>query len=657
MGKHLPPSGNKHLKEEKPSYLNIALKEGKNAHGRDYIKALSKINIILTGFAAFLLLLGCCLKAYPVLSMVLFIVSFAAAGIPCFIGAFEKLCRIKPLEDEVLISLAAIIAMALGRFGAAAAVVVSYGLVVLMSAFVDKRTSAVLSGMRISLPETVKLEGENGPEERTVELLVEDDVITIAPGETVAADGIIIEGMSALDLSPVAGDGVTRTVSVGSWVLSGCINLSAPIKVRVERIHMESTAVVISELLEKSGKYKSSISKLSERFGRYFTPVCLVAAFIIGIIPPAFSGEWRRWLASAVVLLSVSGCKTLIRSAELVFGAAVAESAKEGVVVKGVRFLESLAKARTVIFNKTGTLTEGRYFLIDIEPRGIEENELLSVAAAAERYSSHPIAGAICRAEGIAFGVQDTEECFEEIPGRGVSVWLGNKHVFVGNAALLEENGISCDIPKKGGAAIHVAVNGKYCGYLLVGDRIREAAFDSIEALRRQGVKNVVMLTADMRSVARPIASSLNIDMVKAELGEAGKVSAVEYLLATKAERSQLVYVGNGAEDEEALSRADVGISLGALGSEAAMELADIMVMSQDLRKLPAVMKIAVNAYSAAGINFLAAVASKLFVTMLAVVGVMGIVPAVCIDLVVSAFCFGNSVRFIYNKQEKGKKK
>lgn len=656
MGKHLPPSENKHLKNPGPSYFNIPLKDEQSAHGQDAEQALSPLMLALAGVSALLLLLGLCLSGREKLSMILYIGSFAAAGIPCFLRAFEKLCRIKLLEDEVLVSLAGILAMALGRFGAAAAVMCFYASTVLMCAFVEKKISAVMTGMRIALPETVRVEGESGIEEIAPELLVEEDIIQIAPGETVAADGVILEGMSSLDLSPIAGAGVTRTVSTGNWVLSGSINLSAPLRVRVEKLHMDSTAVVLSELLEKSGKYKSSISKFSERFSRYFTPICLIAAFLIGILPPAFSGEWRRWLSCAAVLLAISGCETLIRSAELVFSAAVAESAVNGVIVKGVRFLESLAKTRTFIFNKTGTLTEGRYYLIDLEPRGIDENELLSLAAAAERYSRHPIAAAICRAEGTACGVHDTEGCFEEIPGRGVSVWLDKKHVFVGNAALLEENGISCDIPKKGGAAIHLALNGKYCGYLLVGDKIREAAFDSIEALRVLGVQNVVMLTADMRSVARPVASSLNVDMVKAELGDAGKVSAVEYLLATKAERSQLAFVGNGAEDEEALCRADVGISLGALGSQAAIESADIMIMSQDLRKLPESMRIAVSAYTAAGSNLLVSVASKLVLALLAVFGVIGIVPAVFIDLAVTAFCFGNSLRFIYLKNEKGKR-
>ena len=492
--------------------------------------------------------------------------------------------------------------------------------------------------------------GEEGTTSTEPELLVEDDVILVETGEIIPADGLILEGMSSLDLSPLAGPGVTRTVSEGNRVLSGCINLSAPLRIKVENISMDSTAVRISQALETAGKYKANVRKYAEKFEKYFVPLCFAAAFIIGVFPPIFNGEWKRWLSCAAILLAISGCDALISSVDFAFGWAIGESASKGVIVKGFRFLESFAKTKTLVFNKTGTLTEGRYRLVDIQPRDISEDELLYLAASAERFSTHPIAIAICHAEGTYTRPEKSDESFEEIPGRGVSVWLGKRHVFVGNAALLEENGISCDIPKKGGAAIHVAVNGKYCGYFLVVDRVRETAFDSIEAMRVQGVRNVVMLTADMRSVARPMASALNLDMVKAELSDSGKISAVEYLLATKAERSSLAFVCNKSEDEEALTRADVGISIGSLGSERSMESADIMIMSQDLKKLPETMKTAYRAFSSATINLLACLIIKILVAVFAVIGSMAVIPALCIDFALSLFCFGNVLRHTCNK-------
>ena len=653
MGKHLPPSENKHLKEPKFDYLNIPLTEGKNAHGRDAINTLTPLNIILVLLGAAFLIAGCILASQDILSLILFIASIISAGAGIFYKAFEKLCRIKPLEEEVAISVSVIILMALGRFGASAAVMVLFALYCIAYAWIEQKSDSVLDSLRIKLPDKVKLVTENGIETQESELITVDDVILVDVGEIIPADGLIIEGMSSLDLSELAGPGVTRTVSEGNRVLSGSVNLSAPLRLKVEKIYMESSAVRITELLENAGKYKTSISKFAEKFDKYFVPFCFIAAFLIGIVPPIFSGEWTRWLSSAAILFAVSGSGALIHSIQFAFNCALADAASKGVVVKGLRFLESFAKTKTLIFNKTGTLTEGKYRLVDIEPRGISEDELLYLAASAERFSAHPIALAICHAEGTYTRPENSDENFEEIQGRGVSVWIGKRHVFVGNAALLEENGISCEIPKKGGAAIHVAVNGKYCGYFLVVDRIREAAFDAIEAMRVQGVKNVVMLTADMRSVARPLASALNLDMVKAELGEAGKISAVEYLLATKAERSALAFVCNRAEDEEALTRADVGVSLGALGSEASMESADIMVMSQDLKKLPETMRLAYRAFFTSGTNLLASFACKLVVVFLAITGSMGVVPAVCIDFLVSIFCFGNVLRSLYIGNER----
>jgi len=644
MSRHLPPKKNKHEKEPEPSVLNIPLRERKSSRIKNELTGLEWKNYIFIALSALLLVVALAVGGDGWLTIGLYAAAFAAAAVQIVLRAVDEILSIQLLEADVLVLLASALSFALGHYAGAVLIVLSYRVIKLAEGYILSNSRKLSETFSSFLPQSANLVTDRGIDEIEPEKIAENDIVEVKAGDIIPVDGTVIEGRSMMDASVFIEGMSGISVSEGSYVLSGCTNLTASIRVKAECMYAQSNAAVIGELMEKADKYKPQQEKFAGKVERFYTPVIVLFSLATALIFPAFTGEWHKWLSRAAAILALSGCTSLAISINYAYHSGRVWAAKKGILFKGTRFFEVLADTQTFVFNKTGTLTEGRYTVVDLVPDGIDDQELLTIAAHAEAHSEHPVAKAICKAYGPHPELGKNTKC-EEIPGRGVSSMVSGKHVYVGNAALLAEHSIETPLPKKGGAAIFVAVNGKCAGYILVADKIRENAFDQLEQLRVQGIRNMVTLTADVLSVARPLASSLNMDLVRAELSPEAKVSAVEYLMATKAERSTLAFVSNAAGDPEALSRADTGISMGALGSFDAYEKGDVLVFSQRLGALSEIMGISKFVRSVGRINILLTAGAKLGLLVLAFSGALGLVPVILIDFIITLAMYINSLR------------
>lgn len=655
MSKHLPPKKNKHEKEEEPSVLNIPLRERKSSRIKNELTELEWKNYVFIALSALFMVTALAVGGEGWLPVALYVTAFAAAALQVVLRAIEKVLNGQILESDVLVLISSILAFALGHYAGAVLIVLSYRCVKLLEGYVLSSSRKLSESFTAFLPKSANLVGDRGVNEIEPEKIAENDILEVRPGEIIPVDGTVIAGTSTVDASVFVDTMSVISINEGSYVLSGCTNLKEKVIIKADCMYSECHAAVISELLNKADKYKPQQEKFSGKVERFYTPVIVLLALITALVFPAFGGEWHKWLSRAAAILALSGFTNLAVSINYAYHSGRVWAARKGIVFKGTKFFEVLADAQTFVFNKTGTLTEGRYTVVDLVPEGIDEQELLTIAAHAEAHSDHPIAKAICKAYGQHPELGKNVKC-EIIPGKGVSAIVSGKHVYVGNAALLAEHSIQTPIPKKGGAAIYVSVNGKYVGHILVADKIREYAFDYLERLRIQGVRNMVTLTADVMSVSRPLASSLNMDLIRAELDPEGKVSAVEYLLATKAERSTLAFVSNAAGDPEALGRADAGISIAALGSFDAYEKADVIVFSQKLGALAEIMGISKLVRMVGRINILAAALSKLVLLFLAFTGSASLTVVVLADFAVTLALYLNSMRIIRFNSEKRRK-
>lgn len=644
MSRHLPPKKNKHEKEPEPSVLNTPLRERKSSRIKNELTELEWKNYIFIALSALFLVVALAVGGDGWLSISLYAAAFAAAAVQIILRAVDEILSIQLLEADVLVLLSSALSLALGRYAGSVLIVLSYRVIKLAEGYILSSSRKLSETFSSFLPQSANLVTDRGIDELEPEKIAENDIVEVKAGEIIPVDGTVIEGRSMMDASVFIEGMSGISVSEGSYVLSGCTNLTASIRIKAECMYAQSNAAVISELMEKADKYKPQQEKFAGKVERFYTPVIVLFSLATALVFPAFTGEWHKWLSRAAAILALSGCASLAISINYAYHSGRVWAARKGILFKGTRFFEVLADTQTFVFNKTGTLTEGRYTVVDLVPDGIDDQELLTIAAHAEAHSEHPVAKAICKAYGLHPELGKNTKC-EEIPGRGVSSMVSGKHVYVGNAVLLAEHSIETPLPKKGGAAIFVAVNGKCVGYILLADKIRENAFDQLEQLRVQGIRNMVTLTADVLSVARPLASSLNMDLVRAELSPEAKVSAVEYLMATKAERSTLAFVSNAAGDPEALSRADTGISMGALGSFDAYEKGDVLVFSQRLGALSEIMGISKFVRAVGRINILLAVAAKLGLLLLAFSGVLGLVPVVLIDFIITLAMYINSLR------------
>ncbi len=608
---------------------------------------LNMLYFIIPSF--FLLLWGAFLIYYfrieSIITLILFIIAYTLVGWKVFKSAFINIAHGKLFDENFLIMIATMGAFAIHEYPEAVAVMLFY---VVGEFFQDraveksKRSVKSLLELKVEYANLVK-------DDKIIQVPPEEirkgDIILVKPGERVPLDGIVIEGRTSVDTSALTGESVPRDINEGDAVLSGMLNLTGLLKVKVTKKMNESTVSRILKLVEDATARKAKTEKFITKFAHYYTPAVVALAACVAIFPPLIlNAEFSVWISRALVLLVISCPCALVLSIPLGYFGGIGKSAKEGILVKGSNFLDSLAKAETVAFDKTGTLTKGVFKVSKIVPtNGFRKNEVLRFAALAEKYSSHPVANAIKKAYGKEIKGSNVKE-YEEISGFGVRAKIGDNEVIVGNDRILHRFRIEHNTCNVEGTVVHVAVNRRYAGYIIISDEIKSDAFGAIKTLRNLGIKNIVMLTGDSKKVAGNIASELMIDEYYAELLPEDKVRIVEKL---KEGGRTLIFVGDGINDAPVIARADVGIAMGAMGSDAAIETADVVIMNDNLSKIPEGIKISRKTKNIVWQNILFALGVKFGFITLGIMGEATMWEAVFADVGVTLIAVFNAMRIL----------
>lgn len=583
------------------------------------------------------------------LSTALYVASYVIAGYDIVFGAIKSIFRGNVFNENLLMSIASIGAFCVGEFSEGTAVMILFQIgEAFQDAAVDKSRRSISSLMNIR-PDHANLVTDEGIIRKDPEDVHTGDVISIAPGERVPLDCVILTGETYIDTSALSGETVPRAAREGDTLLSGSINTVGAVTARVMCEYGESTASRILDLVENASARKSNSEKFITRFSRYYTPIVVSLALILAIIPPLLIKEstFSEWIHRALSFLVVSCPCALVISIPLSFFGGIGGASASGILIKGGNYLEALAKVKTFVFDKTGTLTKGTFEVTDIQPQleGISKNELLRIACAAERASSHPIAMSLKKKADAELVRLDEAESIREIAGRGVCASIDGQSVLVGNARLMRENGVECAEKNTAGTTVHVAADGKYLGCIVISDEIKSEAHDAIAALKREGIERVVMLTGDARSIGRSVADELGMDECFAEQLPSDKVERVNELLEKSDGNDKLAFVGDGINDAPVLARADIGIAMGALGSDAAIEAADVVIMNDNLLSLSKAMRIARKATCIAKENTVFAIAVKAAVLVLSASGVASMWMAVFADVGVAVIAILNAMR------------
>lgn len=598
--------------------------------------------------------------------LLIYLVPYLSAGFDVLREAVEDIAHGEAMEEDFLMTVSTVGALLIGfvpggepMFAEAVFVMLFFQVGELFEGIAEGNSSRAISQLIDIRPDTANVERDG-----KVITVAPDDVqvgetIVIRPGEKVPMDGVIIEGSTSLDTVALTGESAPRDATVGDQILSGCVNQSGVVRARVEKAFGESTAAKILDLVKHASGVKSKSEKFITRFAKIYTPIVVGAAVILAFLPPliigavtgtGFMGSFADWLLRALTFLIVSCPCALVVSVPLAFFGGIGAASKNGILVKGSSFMDSLAKTDTVVFDKTGTLTKGVFEVTSLHPDCITADELLHLAAHVERYSTHPIATSI----KVAFGKED-DGCqvddVEEVAGQGVRAKVNGRTVFVGNTRMMDAVGArwkSCDDP---GTVIHVAIDGKYAGHIHISDVEKPDAKEAITDLKKVGVRKTVMLTGDRKEVADRVASDLGIDEYRAELLPADKVDNVEKLIGEKAADGSLVFVGDGINDAPVLARADVGIAMGAMGSDAAIEAADVVLMDDKPSKIAKAINISRHTISIAKQNIIIAIVIKVAILILAALGLAPMWLAVFGDTGVLLICIANSARTLNYKK------
>ena len=584
--------------------------------------------------------------------LLLFLIPYGVIGWDVLWRAGRNLTRGQIFDEHFLMSLATIGALAIGEYPEAVFVLLFYQVGELFQSCAVGRSRRSIAALMDIRPDVARVERDGALEEVDPDEVSSGDVIVIKPGERVPLDGVILEGSSALDTAALTGESLPRSVSPGADVISGCINLTGLLRVQVTKPFAESTVARILELVENASGRKARAEAFITKFARYYTPAVVVAAVLLALIPPLFfQGGWGDWLGRACSFLVISCPCALVISVPLAFFGGIGGASRAGILVKGGNYLEALANTETVVFDKTGTLTRGVFNVTAIHPEQASEADLLELAALAESWSDHPIAHSIREAYGAELDTGRVSGV-EERSGRGVQVQVDGRTVCVGNDPLMEEIGIAWHPCHQVGTTVHVAVDGVYMGHLVISDQVKEDAADAIRALRACGVRKTVMLTGDAQAVGEDVARRLGLDEVHAQLLPADKVDRVEDLLRQTSPRGALAFVGDGINDAPVLSRADIGIAMGALGSDAAIEAADVVLMDDKPSKIALAIRIARKTRSIVRQNIVFALGVKFLVLGLGAFGLANMWEAVFADVGVSVIAILNSMLALHTPSE-----
>lgn len=574
-----------------------------------------------------------------------FLVCYAVIGWDIIWKAISNILHGQVFDENFLMTVATVGAMCLGDYKEGVAVMLFYQVGELFQSYAVSRSRRSIAGLMDIRPDYANVVRE-GKETRVDpdEVLV-GDVILVKPGERVPLDGTVLEGNSTLDTSALTGESMPREIGAGAEVISGCINQTGTLRIRVGRPYGESTVSKILDLVENASSKKSRSEAFITRFAKYYTPSVVAAAALLAVLPPLLMGQaFTPWIHRALAFLVISCPCALVISVPLSFFGGIGGASKCGVLIKGSNYLEALAKAETVVFDKTGTLTKGSFAVTRCYPQGISGERLLELAACAEKDSSHPISRSIVKAYGKdteRFGVTDVQE----IAGHGISVSLDGKKVLAGNTKLMRLKNIPFQPIAEAGTVVYVAEDGKYRGAVLIEDEIKEDAAFAVRELKKAGVRKTVMLTGDAKAVGEKVAEKLGLDLAYTELLPADKVEHMERLLAETSEKGRLAFVGDGINDAPVLARADIGIAMGGLGSDAAIEAADIVIMTDEPLKIASAMGISRKTLRIVRQNIIFALGVKGIMLLLGACGIASMWAAVFADVGVSVIAILNAVR------------
>ncbi len=588
---------------------------------------------------------------YPFLSLVIFLVPYLVLGWPVLKKAARNIAAGHVFDENFLMCVATIGALCLAEFPEAVAVMLFYQIGDLFEDYaVDKSRDSIAEMMDIC-PEQAYIE-RNGEIEAVDPDEVEiGTIIVVRPGERVPLDGIIVKGGTELDTAALTGESLPRNVFTGDPIASGSINLSSTIYIETTKEFEDSTVSRILELVEDAASEKAPMENFITRFARYYTPIVCLLALIIAIIPPFFTGfDWADWVQRALIFLVVSCPCALVISVPLSFFGGIGGASKRGILIKGSNYLEALSHVKTILFDKTGTITKGTFSVSKIEPVGMNREELLRIAAMAEAYSNHPIALSIRKEHEAPLDLDRVSET-TEIAGQGVRCVIDGQVVLAGNARLMEANGIVATMNETKTTVLHVAIDGEYCGSIEVEDTIKEDSVEAIQRIKELGVTHTVMLTGDREEVAAHIAHEAGLDEYHAGLLPEGKIDFLRSYLDEAPKGEKVAFVGDGINDAPALIRSDVGIAMGAMGSDAAIEAADIVFMDDKLSRLADGIGISRKTMRIVYQNIIFALGVKLLVLVLAALGIANMWEAIFADVGVSVIAILNAMRALKVKQ------
>ena len=583
----------------------------------------------------------------------LFIISYLVVGFEILKKAVRNIFRGKVFDENFLMAVATIGAFAIGEFPEAVAVMLFYQVGELFQSYaVDKSRKSIASLMDIR-PDYANIEKDGKVEKVDPDEVKIGDIIIVKTGEKIPLDGVVVEGTSSLDTMALTGESVPRVVKTEDEVLSGCINKDGLLKIRVTKEFGESTVSKILDLVENASSKKSKSENFITKFAKYYTPTVVIIAVLLAFIPPIILKDFSTfsvWLYRALSFLVVSCPCALVISIPLSFFGGIGGASKMGILIKGSNYLEALANTETVVFDKTGTLTEGIFEVQDIYAEGIEKDELLRIVAHAENYSNHPIAKSVKK----AYNKEIDEKIIknpQELSGKGIWAKIDEKDILVGNEKLMVEEKIDFKKCDEVGTILYVAIDKKYVGYVLIADKIKQDSPKTIRELKAMNIKETVMLTGDKKEVGEYVAKKLNMDKVYTELLPDGKVEKVEELLKQKSEKGKLVFVGDGINDAPVLTISDIGVAMGGLGSDAAIEAADIVIMTDETSKISKAINLSKKTMRIVRENIIFAIFVKIAVLVLTAFGASTMWEAVFADVGVSVIAIINALRMLNIKK------
>lgn len=589
---------------------------------------------------------------------ILYILAYAMVGIEIVIKAFKNIIKGKVFDENFLMAVATIGAFAIGELPEAVAVMLFYQVGELFQSYAVSKSRESISNLMDIRPDFANVERNKDVEKVKPENVKIGEIIIIKPGEKVPLDGIVVEGNSSLDTKALTGESLPKDVKVNEEVLSGFINLNGVIKVKVTKEYGESTVSKILDLVENASNKKSKSENFITKFAKYYTPIVVITALILAIVPPLIIKDavLSDWIYRALSFLVVSCPCALVISIPLSFFGGIGGASKMGVLIKGSNYLEALSNTEIVVFDKTGTLTKGVFEVQKVAPEGISKEELLEVTAYSEHYSNHPIAISIKNAYGREI---DEEKIINtnEIPGFGIMAKIEDKEILVGNEKLMNENKISFSKCDSIGTILYVAIDKKYAGYIVIADKIKDDSKDTIKLLKKNNIKQTVMLTGDRKKVGEEVAKELGIDKVYTDLLPDGKVKKVEELLTSRAQKGKLIFVGDGINDAPVLAISDIGVAMGGLGSDAAIEAADVVIMTDEPSKLVNAIKLSKRTMRIVKENIIFAIFVKVLVLVLSALGVATMWEAVFADVGVSIIAIINALRALRVKKYLNKRR